>query len=236
MIRFYSPDIEETLTLAPDESAHCARVLRKQAGEEIEVVDGKGYACSCRILNANPKGVEVEILDRREEPKTWDGRLTLAVAPTKNADRMEWLVEKAVEMGVDEIVLLKCDRSERKVMRLDRLEKIMVSAMKQSLKATLPILRGPVEFKDFVKESGTGDMYKVFGYCSPEVERRDFSEYYKGGRDLIVMIGPEGDFSPEEVKSAMDSGFVPVTFGRSRLRTETAAMYGVAAFHVLGNM
>lgn len=236
MIRFYSPDIELTGKLAADESVHCCRVLRLREGAEINVVDGKGFAYKARITDADPKGVSVEIIEHWREEKEWGKSLTLAVAPTKNADRMEWLVEKAVEMGVDEIVLLKCEHSERKVMRLDRLEKIMISAMKQSLKSTLPKLNGPVEINDFIESLKDVDALKVMGYCSRETERCEFNRLYKGDHDLIVMIGPEGDFSPSEVNSAMAAGFIPVTFGSSRLRTETAGLYAVAAFHTLENL
>lgn len=235
MIRFYSPDILTTGKLPEDESGHCVRVLRMRAGAEIETVDGAGNAYTCIMTDANPRGVSLEVTARRQEPRQWNGRLTLAVAPTKNADRMEWLVEKVVEMGVDRIVLLRCEHSERKVMKPDRLTRIMVSAMKQSLKATLPVLRGPVPFSEFMAETAESDACKVFGYCSPSVPRRDFGNVYTPGSDLVVMVGPEGDFSPVEVVKAMEAGFVPVTLGKSRLRTETAALYSVAAFHVLNN-
>lgn len=235
MIRFYSPDILQTGKLPEDESGHCVRVLRMRQGAEIETVDGVGNSYSCVITDANPRGLSVDITVQRPEPKQWSGRLVLAVAPTKNADRMEWLVEKVTEMGVDEIVLLRCEHSERKMMKPDRLQRIMVSAMKQSLKATLPELRGPVDFKDFMAETAGGTGCKVFGYCSPSVPRRDFGQVYTPGSDLTVLIGPEGDFSPAEVGQAMATGYVPVTFGKSRLRTETAALYAVAAFHVFNN-
>lgn len=219
-----------------DESGHCVRVLRMREGATIQTIDGCGNLYECRITNADPRGVELEILQSSPLLRNWINRLTIAVAPTKNADRMEWLVEKAVEMGVDEIVLLRCEHSERKVMKLDRLQRIMVSAMKQSLKAAMPILRGPVDIKSFLGESHDDSVCKVMGYCSPQVERRDLGCVYTGKSDLIIMIGPEGDFSPEEVSDAMSACYVPVTFGTSRLRTETAAMYGVAAFHVIENL
>lgn len=235
MIRFYSPDIQQTGRLPEDESSHCVRVLRMREGADIETVDGAGNSYSCVVTDANPRGVYVEITERRTEPKQWNGRIVLAVAPTKNADRMEWLVEKVTEMGVDEIVLLRCEHSERKVMKTDRLQRIMVSAMKQSLKAQLPVLRGPVDFKEFMTETAGSDACKVFGYCAASVPRRDFGQVFMAGSDLTVMIGPEGDFSPAEVEQAMSMGYLPVTFGKSRLRTETAALYAVAAFHVLNN-
>lgn len=235
MIRFYSPDIEETNTLPEDESGHAIRVLRLREGSEIETIDGAGHAYHCRIVEAHPKRTVVEIIDKRSEPLTWKGKLTLAVAPTKNSERMEWLVEKAVEMGVDEIVLIKCDHSERKNQKIDRLRRIMVSAMKQSLKAVMPRLEEMIGFKEFINSRFNDNSVKVFGYCSDEVCRRDFSSVYDKGGNLTVMIGPEGDFSPEEVAYCMQRGFVPVTFGKSRLRTETAAIYAVTAFHIIEN-
>lgn len=234
MIRFYTPDITERGIMSPEESIHCCRVLRLHAGDRIETVDGRGHVYSCTIVDDNPKGVLLEINSIKEERKNWEGKLILAVAPTKNSERMEWLVEKAVEMGIDEIILLKCDHSERKFMKLDRLHKIMISAMKQSLKASATIIRGPVEFEDFIQECKDSDAVKVFGYCSDEVERKEFSSnIFNCGSNLIVMIGPEGDFSPKEVNMALYNGFIPVTFGKSRLRTETASLYAVAAFHLL---
>lgn len=234
MIRFYSPDIESTGVLPPEESAHAVRVLRLREGSDIETVDGDGHSYTCRLVSPDPRGAGVEIIERHDEPKSWNGRLTIAVAPTKNADRMEWFVEKAVEMGVDEIVLLRCEHSERKQIRLDRLGKIMVSAMKQSLKAVLPKLRGMVDISEFVAEKRSGTM--VMGYCSDETERRDFTDVYAGAGDLTVLIGPEGDFSPDEVAEAISKGYVLVTFGQQRLRTETAALYGVAGFHLLDGL
>ena len=209
MIRFYSPGIEQTGTLPEDESTHCCRVLRMREGDEIETVDGEGHVYRCVITNAHPKHAGVEVLERTDQPQNWRGRLTLAVAPTKNADRMEWLVEKAVEMGVNEIVLLRCEHSERRKMN---------------------------DFKDFIKGHADKPEFRCFGYCSPEVERRDFGQCCTKDSDVVVMIGPEGDFSSAEVETAIKAGFLPVTFGTSRLRTETAALYATAAFHVINNM
>lgn len=236
MIRFYSPDIELTGTLPEDESTHCCRVLRMREGAEIETVDGEGHVYRCIITDAHPKHTGVEIIERKDQSQNWQGSLTLAVAPTKNSDRMEWLVEKAVEMGVNEIVLLRCEHSERRKMNTDRLVRIAVSAMKQSLKARLPIVTGLVNYKDFINEHTGNSEFRCFGYCSPEVERRDFGQSCPKCSDVVVMIGPEGDFSASEVSGAIDAGFHPVTFGTSRLRTETAALYATAAFHVINNM
>ena len=234
MIRFYAPDIESTQSLPETESAHCCRVLRLTEGDRIHAVDGRGHAFECVITYAHHKQTEVEILQRSDEPKVWQPRITLAVAPTKNIDRMEWLVEKAVEMGVDRIVFLQCRHSERKVLKRERLEKIAVSAMKQSLKAVLPEISELTDYRDFVRSVDT--PVRVMGYCDKDYPRKEFVKNYDGLQDITILIGPEGDFSPEEVRLAVECGFEPVTFGNTRLRTETAALYALAATHVLENL
>lgn len=235
MIQFFAPNIEEDLTLPESDSAHCCRVLRMKEGDEIFVVDGKGTRFRCVIVEAHPKRTAIEITGRECIPSHWGVRITLAVAPTKHSDRMEWMLEKAVEIGVDRVVLLRCERSERKVMKLERLEKVMVSAMKQSLKAVMPVLEEVSDFKSFVK-ADFGKCSKYFGYCSPDFERKDFVKCLSAGSDVVVMIGPEGDFSPNEVETAVANGFVPVSFGQSRLRTETAALFAVTAVHVVNQL
>ena len=234
MIRFYSPDIASDLTLPEIESGHCCRVLRMKEGDRIYVVDGKGMEYECEITDAHPKHTSVMILSEREDPKHWKEKIVLAVAPTKNIDRIEWMLEKVVEIGVDEIVLLRCEHSERKNVNEERLVKIIISAMKQSLKATLPVFKGLVKYRDFIESIDT--PLKYMGYCAPDVERREFAKEFPGKGDVTVMIGPEGDFSPEEVMLAMNKGFVPVTFGESRLRTETAALFAVTAIHVIDQL
>lgn len=231
MIRFYAPEIENELLLPDSDSAHCCRVLRMKEGDKIEVVDGKGSCYECVITDANPRMTRINIVSRREIPDNFIQRIVLAVAPPKNIDRMEWLVEKAVEIGVSEIIPVRCARSERKDLKTGRLEKIMVSAMKQSLKARLPELREMTDFRSFVDQTTTDQ--KVVGYCSETIERIDFSTLYKKESSITIFIGPEGDFTPEEIDYCIAGGFVPVTFGNSRLRTETAALYGLTAVHVL---
>ncbi|MDE7414269.1 MAG: 16S rRNA (uracil(1498)-N(3))-methyltransferase [Muribaculaceae bacterium] len=231
MIRFYVPDILESGVLPESESGHCCRVLRMKTGDTLYAVDGKGHSYECVITEAHPKHTAVDIIKTIDEPKHWTGRIVLAVAPTKNIDRIEWMLEKVVEMGVDEIVLLKCEHSERKNVNEDRLLKIMVSAMKQSLKAVLPDFKGLMAFKDFIA-SDLPDL-KYVGYCDSETDRREFCREYPGNSDVVVLIGPEGDFSPSEISLARERGFKAVTFGESRLRTETAALFAVAAIHVL---
>ena len=234
MIQFYSPDIKETRELGAEDSAHCVRVLRKGSGDRIFVVDGKGTRYECEILLASPKKVSVEILAEERIEPNWDSRIELYVAPTKNGDRLEWLVEKGVEIGVDRIVPLICERSERRHQKTERLQKIAVSAMKQSLKATLPEILEPVKFRDLMKEEFEGEW--VMGYCNEEVERVRFCDVYDPHRPVRILIGPEGDFSPSEVEMAFGRGVKGVTFGRERLRTETAALAAVHSAQLMQEM
>lgn len=232
MIQFYSPDIEKTLTLPESESGHCCRVLRKVAGDEIVVTDGKGNRYVCEIVNPNPKQTEVVIKSKEILDPERNYKLTLAVASTKNSDRMEWMVEKAVEIGVDRIVLLKCERSERKSLKSDRLLRVMISAMKQSLSGHLPELVETTDFETFIKEEPKGSQ-RYFGYCSPDYSKKEFAKECSPGGEVVVVIGPEGDFTPREVELAVKEGFEPVTFGQKRLRTETAGVFAVCAAGVI---
>ena len=234
MHRFYCLDIADTLTLGEEDSKHCVKVLRMVEGDSIEVVDGNGNLYTCRITTAHPKRCAVEAVERVEQPPHWGHQIVLGIAPTKNLDRMEWLVEKCVEMGVDRIIPLRCHNSERTVLKTDRMKKIMIAAMKQSLKATLPQLdeMTPVEQVISMPFDGT----RCIAYCDamlPREQRITFASACPTDRDVMVLIGPEGDFSPEEVQAATAAGFHAVTFGESRLRTETAGMMAVAAIHTL---
>lgn len=232
MIQFYSPDIESTGVLPETESGHCCRVLRMKEGDNIYVTDGKGHRYECTILDAHPKHTALEILTMEEIKPWWGFQIELCVTPAKNADRTEWLVEKAVEIGVDKITLMKCQRSERKTLRTDRLEKIAISAMNQSLKTNRTIIEGPVDFKEIVDDGFSG--FKCLGYCDDSYPLRSFANEYKGG-NLRILIGPEGDFTPDEVAMTVEKGYLPVTFGGSRLRLETAALYAAVAAHVIGD-
>ncbi|MBR2084032.1 MAG: 16S rRNA (uracil(1498)-N(3))-methyltransferase [Muribaculaceae bacterium] len=234
MHRFYCPDIADTLTLGEEDSKHCVKVLRMGEGDTIEVVDGNGTLYTCRITMAHPKRCAVEVTERMQQPPHWGHRIVLGVAPTKNLDRIEWLVEKCVEMGVDRIIPLRCHNSERTVLKTERLKKIMVSAMKQSLKATLPLLDEMTPVAQVLAEPFEGT--RCIAYCDeqlPRGQRLTLTGVYRPGQDVMMLIGPEGDFSPEEVQAARDAGFMPVTLGESRLRTETAGMMAVAAIHTL---
>lgn len=235
MIQFYSPDIEETLTLPESESAHCSRVLRHKEGDEIIVTDGKGHRYLCEIVESHPCHTKVEIKNKEVLPPERNYRLTLAVAPTKNSDRMEWLMEKAVEIGVDRIALIRCKRSERKIQKSERLSRVMVAAMKQSLSTRLPELTEVTGFEDFVVQVGR-ESQKFFGYCSEFYPRKELVKECKAGGEVVVMIGPEGDFTPEEVDLAVEKGFIPVTFGNKRLRTETAGVFAVSAVNIINQL
>lgn len=234
MHRFYAPDITTTMLLPDEEAQHCVRVLRLKEGEEVEVVDGKGHLHLCRILNANAKNCAVEIVGTTDVKPHWVCRITVAIAPTKNMDRMEWMAEKVTEMGVDRIVPLLCRYSERKVLKTERLRKILVAAMKQSLKATLPQLDDLTPFDDFMKALPDGQRF--IAYCDPAIPRRDFVKECLPESDVTILVGPEGDFSQPEIRAALDAGFIPVSLGDSRLRTETAGVFACAAIHTINQL
>lgn len=231
MIRFYAPTINTNQCLPQSDSQHCCKVLRMHEGDIVEVVDGRGGLYRCCITVADPKQTFVEVMERFDLPPVWPMNITIAVAPTKHMDRMEWLVEKLVEIGVNRIVPLRCARSERKEIKTERLTKIAISAMKQSLKATLPEIEEMTSLKDFVKNCDAPLRY--IAYCDDNIERQLLSRIYQRGQSVAIMIGPEGDFSPEEVALALEKGFIPVTLGNNRLRTETAALVACDTFHIL---
>ena len=225
--------------LDSDESGHCVRVLRHRAGDEIHVIDGVGTMYRCRLVDDNPKGAEAEVL---EAFPGWGGHpyhLTVACCPTKNNDRFEWFVEKATEVGVDRIVPVIGERSERKVYKTDRALRIALSATKQSLKARIPEIAEPVSVKDFLCHSELAEQakesLKLIAYCfEGDTRRISIQEALRGyaGKDITVLIGPEGDFSPEEARLAIDHGYIPVHLGASRLRTETAAVLAATAVYL----
>lgn len=234
MIRFYAPDIAQSGMLPESDSGHCVRVLRMRAGDSIEVVDGSGNLYHCVLTDADPRGASVEIRSCESLTKSWEGMITIAIAPPKNADRMEWLVEKLVEIGVDRIVPLRCEHSERKSVNVERLRKIAVSAMKQSLKARCPEIPDTVPYDKFIEETPEGDRY--IAYCDKNIPRQLLSRLYRAGSDTCILIGPEGDFSPREIRQALDSGWQPVSLGDERLRTETAALVACNTCHIISQL
>ena len=219
---FYTPDISGTdYVMDEAESKHAVRVLRLSPGETIQLVDGKGNFYEAQIADANPKKCRVAVTRRVSGFGKRSHYLHLAVAPTKNTDRFEWFLEKATEIGVDEITPLLCDHSERKVLKDDRLEKVIISAMKQSVKAYLPKLNPLVSFKNLINSGFEGK--KFIAHCY-ESDKRELKNELAETTSTLILIGPEGDFSEEEIELAMANGFVPVSLGKSRLRTETAAI------------
>ena len=244
---FYSENIEGGICrLDHDESGHCIKVLRHRCGDEISVIDGRGTLYRCRITNDSHKGVEAMVLDETSDWGSHPYHLHLAVCPTKNNDRYEWFAEKACEMGFDELSPVIGEHSERKILKTQRVEKILVSAAKQSLKASVPVVNEPVSVKEFIKQNGadaaseqsTGSEQplRLIAYCFEDenIPRRSIKEVLNSynGTEIIVMIGPEGDFSKEEADLALASGFIPVHLGASRLRTETAALTATAAVYL----
>ncbi len=233
---FFSKDIEgNTCRLDQDESGHCIKVLRHRSGDEISVIDGCGTMYRCRITVDSPKGVEAMVLSSEEGWGSHPYRLHLAVCPTKNNDRYEWFAEKACEIGFDELSPVIGEHSERRVLKTTRVEKVLISAAKQSLKASVPVVNEPVSVKEFIGSYGESqnDTLKLIAYCFEDEKspRRSINEVLDGfeGSEIVVMIGPEGDFSRSEAELALEKGFIPVHLGASRLRTETAALTAASA-------
>lgn len=225
---FYVPGAAAEHELPEEEARHATRVLRLQAGDEMMLIDGVGTFYRAEVSLATNHSCQYRILEAIPQEPTWRGHIHLAIAPTKMAERMEWLVEKAVEVGVDEISLLDCDFSERHKLRADRLERIAISAMKQSRKAWKTKINEMMPLKDFLNRDLQGQRF--IAHCYQEIQRQDLFEtiYNKvEDTDITVMVGPEGDFSLNEVKAAMAKGFQPVSLGQSRLRTETAGLMAV---------
>lgn len=224
---FYQPELIHGVNfLDAEESRHAIKVLRKQEGDRIDLVDGFGKFYEVEITKADFRKCEFQILSFKEEPKQ-EGFRHLAIAPTKNIDRTEWLIEKAVEIGVDRISFVLCKNSERTVLKIDRLVKKAVSAMKQSIKATLPQIDEMVKLKLFISACETPSKFIAYVDFDNPTHLKDC---IKTGQQSIVLIGPEGDFDPSELDLALTSGFQKVSLGESRLRTETA---GLAAVHIL---
>ncbi len=225
---FYVPGAAEQKELPSDEAMHATRVLRLKEGDEIFLMDGEGSFFKAQITVAATHHCYYEILERQPQEPQWEGHLHLAIAPTKMIERMEWLVEKATEVGVDEISFLNCAFSERKIVKLPRLDKIAVSAVKQSHKAWKLVLNDMETFKAFMENPRPGRKY--IAHCYEEVPRVNlFDELRKPSeeKDVTVLIGPEGDFSIDEVKLAVANGYQSVDLGKSRLRTETAGLAAV---------
>lgn len=240
---FYVPDAATAGQLPDEEAQHCIRVLRLQPGDEMMLMDGLGTFYRAQIVSVQAKKCFYQIVATEPQTKEWKGWLHLAMAPTKNMDRVEWLAEKATEIGFDELSFLTCKNSERKVIKTERVDKILISAVKQSRKSCKPILHEMTGFKEFLQSVSHYEQ-KFIAHCHDEREvdgeqtesqgegdmnygKPKLYDILQPDRKTVVLIGPEGDFSLEEVRMALQQGFIPISLGKSRLRTETAALVAV---------
>lgn len=222
---FYTKNVSEGKALfSREESMHCLRVLRLRRGESIMFTDGSGNLYEGVITEDDPAGMTVTVISSEHDQGRRGYRLHMAISPLKNEGRLEWFIEKAVETGIDEITPLICSRTEKRKIRRERLEGLILAAMKQSVKCVLPRLNAPVMFNDFIDATHEGK--KIIACCDPAIERMPITSSFRRGDEVTILIGPEGDFTAEEVSRAVKGGFTPVHIGPSRLRTETA---GVAA-------
>ncbi|MBM3401794.1 MAG: 16S rRNA (uracil(1498)-N(3))-methyltransferase [Bacteroidetes bacterium] len=219
---FYTPDLSsETYFMSEEESKHCIKVLRLQTGSKLNLVDGKGGFFDAIVEDANPKRTKIKILQVQRNFGKRNHYLHIAIAPTKNIERVEWFLEKATEIGIDEISPIICDRSERREVKTDRLKKVITTAIKQSIKAFHPQLNEAKSFSEFILNSNCSN--KFIAHCAPG-NKSAIKENFKLNSEYLVMIGPEGDFSSVEVDLAIQQNFIPISLGDSRLRTETAAL------------
>ncbi|RWU06186.1 16S rRNA (uracil(1498)-N(3))-methyltransferase [Pedobacter chitinilyticus] len=226
---FYTPDItSDTYTLNEEESNHCNKVLRLKQGDTVHLIDGVGGLYVAQISETTKKAVRLNIIDKQQGFGKRNHYLHIAIAPTKNIDRIEWFLEKATEIGIDEITPIICDRSERKIVKEERLEKVVTSAVKQSLTAYHPKINTAIAYKDFIKQSDA--EVKMIAHCIDENSKQAISELIKPHQKYLILIGPEGDFTPKEIELALQNGYKPVTLGNTRLRTETAGL--AACFEV----
>lgn len=231
MILFYTKHVKDHLAILDGEEAmHCTKTLRKKLGDIVHFVDGKGGFYSGKIIGFNKKTCSIAIDNSLVKENRKDYKLHLAIAPTKNINRLEWFLEKATEIGIDEITPILCQRSERKIIREDRLTKVLVAAMKQSLKSHLPKLNELTKFKDFIKNEFNGQ--KLIAHCN-EGEKTILKHIYQPKNNVLIMIGPEGDFSNEEVEMALQNSFYPISLGEERLRTETAGIISVHSISLI---
>ena len=224
---FYAPDIKgDYHTLDEKESKHIIKVLRMTHGSSVQLIDGKGNLYEGFISQPDPKRCTIKISRISNDFEKRNYRLHIAISPLKNTERFEWFVEKSVEIGIDEITPLICNNSERKKIKPERINNIIISAMKQSLKSLKTTLNEPSLFNDFINCKHNGR--RLIAHCNNKLNRNNISDIYNPGEEAVLLIGPEGDFVSDEIKAAEEKGFIPVHLGRSRLRTETA---GVVACH-----
>lgn len=236
---FYVPDAANQVVLPAEEATHALRVLRLKGGDEIFLMDGEGSFYRAEVTAASSKRCLYEIKENMPQQRAWKGHIHLAIAPTKMMERIEWMAEKATEIGFDELSFLNCQFSERKVVKTPRIDKIVISAVKQSHKAWKPVVNELESFKEFIQTPRSGR--KFICHCYEEVEKKDFfqeinscSDASRGSDvdDITVLVGPEGDFSIDEVRLALANGYESVSLGTSRLRTETAGLVAVHMAHI----
>ncbi len=224
---FYNADVDlntTQITFDKIESRHIVRVLRKKEDDILKITNGKGFLFDAKITIASDKKCLATIINATAKPKPWNYYIHIAIAPTKNNDRMEWFLEKATEIGIDEITPIICNNSERRVVKLERLEKIIQSAMKQSLKFTLPKLNSPLKFNEFINQNIDGKI--CIAHCEDE-KKNELKEVVNPSEKTTILIGPEGDFSSQEIVKALAKNYIPISLGESRLRTETAGLVAV---------
>jgi 16S rRNA (uracil1498-N3)-methyltransferase len=231
---FYAPEIASVPELPEEESLHCTRVLRLQTGDRVSVTDGRGFLYEAIITEAHPRHCRLYIAEKRERKPPWNADIHIALSPAKNIARMEWFVEKATEIGINRITFLHCRYSERRdIKRLERLNRIAVSAMKQSQQSMLPAINKIMDFQPFIRyQAAQATGCKMIGHCA-ESERILMKDVYRPGENALILIGPEGDFGSDEIESAVAAGFHPVSLGENRLRSETAALIACHTVHVL---
>ncbi|MBQ4387491.1 MAG: 16S rRNA (uracil(1498)-N(3))-methyltransferase [Prevotella sp.] len=225
---FFAPDAATSTELPNDEAMHALRVLRLKTGDELMLMDGKGNYYRAEVTLAHTKRCLYDIIETIPQQPQWEGHVHLAIAPTKLMDRMEWMIEKAVEVGVDEISFLQCQFSERRQVKMPRLDKIVIAAVKQSHKAWKTQLNDMTSFRDFIAQPHQG--HKFIAHCYEEIPRTylyDELRQLPASDDVTVLVGPEGDFSVDEVRMALENGYRSVHLGKSRLRTETAGLASV---------
>jgi 16S rRNA (uracil1498-N3)-methyltransferase len=222
---FYTPDLEAQshYTLNEEESRHCNKVLRLSIGDQVFLVDGRGGLYEASIQSETKRNVTLVITKSTKDYQKRNHHLHIAVAPTKNIDRLEWFLEKATEIGIDEITPIICERSERKIVKEDRLQKVITAAVKQSLQAYHPVLNPAITFEQLLKQQGA-EVRRLIAHCEDDAQRQYLKDLINPRGSYLVLIGPEGDFSPQEIASALGQQFMPVTLGNTRLRTETAAL------------
>jgi 16S rRNA (uracil1498-N3)-methyltransferase len=230
---FYSPiDDSDAIEIDETEAHHIYHVLRMKVGDFVSLTNGKGIIAKARLVSVNKNGVVAEIEERNQEQKR-SASLHIAIAPTKNLDRLEWFIEKATEIGVEEITPIICQRSERRELKTDRLFKILLAASKQSQQAYFPILHSPIKFVDFMNQTSFPSDFAI-AHCDDNSVRKELRHFIKP-KDSCYLIGPEGDFTNEEVKMAIEKGAIPLSLGKNRLRTETAGIIVCSAFSILNS-